>query len=147
MQIIKAGIEQVADIAPLFDRYRQFYECPADLELATRYIGERLANNESTIFLARDGQQSLGFVQLYRTFCSVQAVPILVLYDLFVEQSVRNSGLGAQLMNRAKEYAQQQGVGRIDLQTAHSNLAGQHLYEKLGYVKVLEDFHTYSLAL
>ena len=147
MNIIKASNEHVAHIAPLFDSYRQFYQCPADLQLATRYISERLANNESTIFLAQEGDKNLGFVQLYSTFCSVQAVPIFVLYDLFVEESARNSGLGAQLMNRAKDYAQQAGAGRIDLQTAHSNHAGQHLYEKLGYVKVMEDFHSYSLAL
>jgi len=33
------------------------------------------------------------------------------------------------------------------LLTAHSNKPGQHLYEKLGYIKVNEDFYAYSLYL
>ena len=36
---------------------------------------------------------------------------------------------------------------RSDLVTARSNLLGQHLYEKLGYVKAMEDFSTYLFVL
>ena len=38
------------------------------------------------------------------------------------------------------------GAKRIDLETAHDNAPGQHLYEKLGYER-LEGFFTYSLGL
>jgi ribosomal protein S18 acetylase RimI-like enzyme len=41
----------------------------------------------------------------------------------------------------------QSGAARIDLLTAKDNKAGQHLYEKLGYNKVNEDFFTYSLKV
>ena len=50
-------------------------------------------------------------------------------------------------MNKASGYAREEGASRIDLMTAFSNKPGQHLYEKLGYNKVLEDFYTYSLRL
>ena len=48
---------------------------------------------------------------------------------------------------RAAEHAKEQGASRIDLMTAFSNKPGQHLYEKLGYRRVLEDFYTYSLQV
>ena len=50
-------------------------------------------------------------------------------------------------MNRATEWARENGAARLDLSTAHSNSAGQHLYKKLGYKKVDEDFFSYSLAV
>lgn len=139
--------EHVAEIAVLFDLYRQFYECTPDLELAKDYIQARIENNESTIFIAQHGDSVVGFTQLYQSFCSVDAVKIFILYDLYVDQRVRNAGVGAQLMNRASEYAKQQGASRLELQTAISNKPGQHLYEKLGYKKTLEDFYCYALEV
>jgi len=145
MAIIKAELTHLTDVARLFDLYRQFYECPPDLALATSYIRERLEKNESDIFIAVDGETTCGFVQLYSSFCSVQAVKIYILYDLYVDAVFRQSGWGEQLMNRATQWARENGAARVDLLTAHSNTTGQQLYEKLGYKKALEDFHAYSL--
>ncbi|MFT5111088.1 MAG: ribosomal protein S18 acetylase RimI-like enzyme [Parasphingorhabdus sp.] len=147
MKIIRADVSHISDVAILFDLYRQFYECEADLELATNYIAERIKNNESVIHVAIDGNAICGFVQMYPTFCSVQAVKIFVLYDLFVEKNARKRGVGELLMNKASEYARANGAARMDLSTAFTNRAGQHLYEKLGYKKVLQDFYNYSLIL
>ena len=147
MRIILANIKHAGKIGQLFDLYRQFYQCDADLDLAIRYITERITHAESTIFVAVDRDTLVGFVQLYPTFCSVQAVKRFVLYDLFVDVKSRNRGTGAALMNQAAEHAKQEGAARLDLQTAFSNQVGQHLYEKLGYQKVTEEFYDYSLQL
>ncbi len=145
MNIVRAEERHIPEIGRLFDLYRQFYECDADLDAATNYIRERLGNEESVIFVAEDGDSLRGFTQLYPSFCSVELMKIMILYDLYVDAGVRNGGVGAQLMNRATEYAKEQGAGRLDLLTAKDNHPGQHLYEKLGYVKVNEEFFGYSL--
>jgi len=147
MEIIKANLQNLSDVARLFDLYRQFYDCPADPTLATRFIKERMENSESDIFLATDRNSACGFVQLYPSFCSVQAVKIYILYDLFVETEHRNSGLGERLMNQATEWARENNASRLDLLTANTNKAGKHLYEKLGYKRAQEDFHAYSLQV
>jgi len=147
MEIIKANLHNLSDVARLFDLYRQFYECPPDATLATRFIKERMENSESDIFLAIDGNSACGFVQLYPSFCSVQAVKIYILYDLYVETVYRNSGLGESLMNRATQWAKENNAVRLDLLTANTNKIGQHLYEKIGYKRVHDDFYAYSLAL
>ena len=147
MKIVKATKTHIPEVARLFDLYRQFYECDADIELASNYISERLENNESTIFIAIDDEKVCGFVQLYPSFCSVEAVRILILYDLYVDASGRNKGTGALLMNRASEYADEQGAARLDLLTGKDNYPGQHLYEKLGYEKANEEFYAYSLSI
>jgi len=147
MNIVKADLTNLGEVARLFDLYRQFYECPPDSELATRFIKERLENSESDIFLAVDGNTGCGFVQLYPSFCSVQAVRIYILYDLYVEADYRKSGWGESLMNRGTQWARENGAARLDLLTARTNTAGQHLYEKLGYKRVLDDFYSYSLDI
>ncbi len=147
MDIVKADRRHIAEVSRLFDLYRQFYECDADLELATGFITERIERNESDIFVAVSGDKAGGFVQLYSSFCSVDAVKIYILYDLYVDADCRKSGLGERLMNRATEWAKENGGARLDLLTAHDNVAGQHLYEKLGYKRDLEDFYAYSLRV
>ena len=145
--IRQAGPDDVDSVARLFDLYRQFYECEPDLPLARDYIGARLGNGESVIFLAESEGDALGFVQLYPSFCSVDAVPILILYDLYVDEALRRSGAGEALMNRATQHARETGAKRLDLLTAKDNLAGQSLYEKLGYERANEGFYAYSLEL
>jgi len=147
MEILRATKEHIPEVSRLFDLYRQFYECEPDIELATKFIADRLDNNESTIFVAAESGTLIGFVQLYPSFCSVEAIKIFILYDLYVDASARSSGAGAALMNKATEYAKSEGASRIDLMTAHGNVPGQHLYEKLGYKKEAEDFYNYSLRI
>lgn len=147
MLIFKANKEHIPEVAQLFDLYRQFYECESDIKLAEQYISERICKGESVIFLAEKDSKTLGFVQMYPSFCSVEAVKIFILYDLYVDDNARNLGVGALLMNKAREHAKAHSVSRIDLMTAFSNKAGQHLYEKLDYKKVNESFHGYSLQV
>jgi len=148
MKIIRADETHTDAIAELFDQYRQFYECESDIALAKQFVDERLRNRESTIFIAVDDKGiTRGFVQLYPSYCSIDAGKILILHDLFVSASLRNQGVGRQLMDKATEYARENDVIRIDLLTAKTNHPGQALYEKLGYEKTLEDFFAYSLTL
>ena len=55
-----ATMADLANIAPLFNAYRQFYEQADDLALATAFIQERLTNAESVIILALDDAQTGG---------------------------------------------------------------------------------------
>ena len=145
MDIMTATSAHVPQIARLFDLYRQFYDCAPDLELASAFVAERIGNRESTVFVALEGSEARGFVQLYPSFCSVDAVRILILYDLYVDSSARGKGVGEALMNRATEYARETGAARIDLLTGKDNLVGLNLYEKLGYYRSNEEFYSYSL--
>ncbi len=131
-----AILSDLPTIAQLFDAYRQFYEQPSDLALATAFISERMRRSESVILLAEnDQQEALGFCQLYPTFCSVEAKPILALYDLFVQPSARQLGVGKLLLQAAEQYARENGFARMDLTTAKSNYAAQSLYEATGWVR------------
>ena len=146
-RVRQAGLEDVDAIAPLFDSYRQFYEQPPDRGWATDFIRERLSRSESIILLATSTEdQALGFCQIYPSFCSVLALPIGVLYDLFIDPSARQSGAGRALMQAAEQFAQTAGWARLDLTTAKSNIQAQSLYESQGWVRDTL-FYAYSKEL
>jgi ribosomal protein S18 acetylase RimI-like enzyme len=141
-QIKRATITDVKHIAPLFDDYRVFYEQTSDIPLAERFLKERLANDESIIFYAiNETEETLGFVQLYPSFSSVSAKRLWILNDLFVTASARRSGVAKQLMNRAKDYAEESKAKGLFLETGANNKNGQALYESLGYQKLSEFFY------
>ena len=147
-RIVRASETHIPEISRLFDLYRQFYQCESDLELAIEFIDPRIRNSESTIFVALTAaDKGAGFVQLYPSFCSVEAVKIQILYDLYVDAEFRKQGLGRQLMEQATRYARESGAARLDLLTAKDNFPGQGLYESLGYVKTNENFISYSLSV
>jgi len=142
--IREAQTADVAALAGLFDLYRQFYGQQPDSPLARQFIGDRLARRESVILVAESGPAGLvGFCQLYPTFCSVEAQPIYVLYDLFVLPVARGSGVGRLLLQAAEARAARDGKARMDLSTARSNGPAQSLYESLGWVRD-DVFFTYS---
>ena len=147
MKIVQAELFHVPALSILFNQYRQFYNCEADLVLSEQFLRDRLERGESTIFLAQDGESTHGFVQLYPSFCSVEACPIYVLYDLYVVESARGHGIGEALLNRARSLAEEKGVKRLDLLTAKDNHSAQALYRKVGYKLANENFDAYSLHL
>lgn len=144
--IRRAHQNDLSSLATLFDSYRQFYECPSDLDAATNWIQRNMEAQRSVIFTADTGSELLGFTQLYPALCSVDLVEYYVLYDLYVLEHARRQGVARALMNAASEWAQEQGAARLDLETARDNRAGQALYRSLGY-SLDEVFLKFSLDL
>jgi ribosomal protein S18 acetylase RimI-like enzyme len=146
VEIRRATRSDVEAVAPLFDAYRQFYGRDSDLPLARRFLTDRLTNEESVVFLARDAAVPCGFTQLYPLFSSLRCRPVWILSDLFVAPTMRRGGVGRRLMEAAHAFARAHGAAAIELDTAHTNTAAQALYESLGYRHDLE-FRHYALTL
>jgi ribosomal protein S18 acetylase RimI-like enzyme len=133
-------------LAPLFDAYRQFYRQPSDPGRAAAFLQERLQRDESVIFLALEGEECAGFVQLYPSFWSVAACRSWILNDLFVAARFRGRGVGRALLERARSHAESTGALGMSLATQRSNRTAQRLYESLGWVRD-EEFLHYELEL
>lgn len=144
----RATLDDLDDLATLFDAYRVFYRQPSDPVRARAFIGERLRRDDSVIFIARDPASAvaLGFTQLYPAFSSVSARRIWILNDLFVAPDVRQRGVARALMERARSLAAETGALRLILETAEGNRPAQALYEALGYVRQSGTRH-YALEL
>lgn len=147
LTVSRAMLADLDALAPLFDGYRVFYGKPSDIAKARAFLEERLVNDESVIFLARDGDGSaLGFTQLYPCFSSVSARRLWILNDLFVSPNARRRGVARALLERAREHGLHTGVVRLTLQTAHDNAQAQALYESLGWVRQ-DGMYEYALEL
>ncbi len=146
MKIAQASFEDLDPVAELFDQYRVFYQQASNLSAAQQFLGERLRHQDSVIFLAWDGEITVGFTQLYPSFSSVSMGRIWILNDLFVAPSHRGQGIAKELMDAAEDYARQSGALRVGLSTQITNTSAQKLYESRGYVRDTEFYH-YDLSL
>ncbi len=146
MTVKQATLHDAAAIAVLFDAYRCYYEQAADLPAAEAFISKRLRNEESVIYVAMEGEQFIGFVQLYPFFTSIGMKRAWVLNDLYVLADHRNKGVGRALVTAAEQLAKATASGWVMLQTHHHNTNAQALYEKLGFQKDL-DYCYYYLSV
>ena len=146
--IRQATPQDLEAVAQLFDQYRQFYRRAADLAAARAFIGNRLQNGDSIIFVvqAEPGGAIVGFTQLYPVFASLSIGRAFILNDLFVGSGARGLGLGRLLLARAAEYGRDTGARYLELSTETTNAAAQRLYEKMGWVRETGFLH-YSLDL
>ena len=146
-KIIEAKESHIEQTGKLFDLYRQFYSYESNIKASTKYIEERIKNNESIIFIALNSEnEAVGFVQLYETFGSLDLGKIIILYDIYVKKDHRKNKIGRQLMIKSHDYAKSIKAKRIQLSTATNNFIGQSLYESLGYIKDT-DFYTYDFEI
>lgn len=147
LTVIEAGLEQLNQVAHLFDQYRQFYQQPPDIEGAYEFIKCRITQGESKLYLAQDeAKQALGFVQLYPTFSSVSMQRSWLLNDLFVAPQCRGSGVATALLNKAKSLGITSRAKELTLCTANDNHKAKSLYQSHHY-QMVTDFVFYKLKL
>lgn len=147
MSVTAVGVADLDALVPLFAGYLQFYQVPRSASEIHAFLLERLQRGDAQLFIARDEQgMAQGFTQLYPLQSSLALAPSWLLSDLFVLPSARRQGVGEALMNAARAYAEARGACGLQLETAKTNLAGQALYERLGYVRD-ELYLTYWLSL
>ncbi len=146
LEIEPATPADVGAIAPLFDAYRQFYNKPSNEEAARRFLFARLSKSESVLFYARQGGIVAGFVHLYPVFSSVNLSRQWILNDLFVIPEARKHGVGHELTERARRFAEETQADGLMLETAATNQPAQRLYERLGW-KRDDAFYRYFLAV
>jgi ribosomal protein S18 acetylase RimI-like enzyme len=147
VNIITATHDHLEQLVPLFDAYRQFYNQASDKDAARAFLSQRLLLRETVIFLALDGNNALGFTQLFPSFTSVGMKRLWILNDLYVVAHARGQRIGERLIERALQHAQHSGAKGVVLETSHSNVSGQKLYERMGFSLEDLEYRTYFKAV
>ena len=145
-RVRQATLLDLEQLAPLFDRYRQFYGRASDVAAAREFLLARFTNKESTLLIAHEDERPIGFTQLYPSFSSVSLARIFILNDLFVSEQARRNGVASALMSAAVKFASTLGAVRLSLSTAITNDAAQALYHSAGW-KRDDQFFVYHLAI
>lgn len=131
----QATINDLQTLVPLFDAYRQFYDKESDVEGAKEFLLERIANNESIIYLAFDeNEKAIGFVQLYPLFSSTRMKRFWMLNDLFVLPEFRGQGFSRELIDQAKKLCRKTDACAMLLETSVTNEIGNSLYPSAGFI-------------
>jgi ribosomal protein S18 acetylase RimI-like enzyme len=144
--IRRAGPADLDRLTPLFEAYRGFYRQAPDAERSRAFLAIRMAQGDSIILVADEGDRLAGFAQLYRCLSSLALAPMLVLNDLFVAPSARGRGTGAALLEASQSAARAAGVNKLTLSTSRTNDDAQRLYQSAGWALDIE-FVTYRLDL
>ena len=146
MKVLRASIDSIDVLVPLFDQYRQFYKQRSDIQEVRKFLINRLKNGDSVVYIAFGGpeNEAFGFVQLYPSFSSVALKPLWILNDLFVTPTARGQGVAETLLRRSMKHAEETHARGVVLETATDNTPARRLYEKLGW-KQEEDFLTYRI--
>jgi GNAT superfamily N-acetyltransferase len=124
----KATIQDLSQLAKLFDQYRVFYHKESDILSAENFLKERIEKQDSEIYVAESEGVLIGFVQLYPLFSSTRMKKYWLLNDLFVNENHRGKGFSKELIEAAKEVCKSSDACGILLETGKSNDIGNQLY-------------------
>lgn len=134
MNIRRAYRHDILQLTVLFEGYRTFYGMPHEPEKSERFLLDRIAGEESVIFVAEDEERKLrGFTQLYPLFSSVNLQRLWLLNDLFVMEEARGHGTAKLLIDSAKLFASENGSAGLMLETQKINEQANRLYLKQGF--------------
>lgn len=135
MQIRTASLNDIPQVADLFDQYRVWYKKESDLAGAIKFLTTRLQKEESIIFVAENEDQGLtGFTQLYPVFSSTRMKRLWLLNDLFVHPDYRGQGISKQLIAAAQEHCRATNGCGVLLETGIDNDIGNQLYPRTGFI-------------
>ncbi|WP_291120561.1 GNAT family N-acetyltransferase [Empedobacter sp. UBA7248] len=130
----QATINNLEELVPLFDSYRQFYNKKSDVKAAEEFLRARIINDESVIFLAyNEDEKAVGFVQLFPSFSSTRMKRFWILNDLFVSPKFRGKGFSRELIEEAKNLCRKTDACAMLLETSVTNDIGNSLYPSAGF--------------
>ncbi len=149
MRIIKATLEHLDLLTPLFVKYREFYgELPYP-DSSRIFLEKRLKRGESVIYLALpddDDGKLLGFCQLYPSFSSLSLKRVWILNDIYVAEDSRRMLVADHLMREARKMAKDTQAVRMRVSTSANNEVARKTYESIGFRKDTE-FENYVLPI
>lgn len=143
----KATIDDLSQLAQLFDEYRMFYHKTSDISGAEQFISERLENEDSEIFVVEEDGKLGGFVQLYPLFSSTRMKRYWLLNDLYVNSNSRGKGYSKVLIEEAKVLCRTSDSCGMYLETGKENMIGNQLYPSVDFKKYDEvNFYEWEVS-
>ena len=136
-RIRSACSTDLSNILTLIHRKAVFDGCPNSVTATPEKLEKTLFCSQplAHILLAETKDSSdppVGFASYHFTYSTFLAQPCLWLDDIFVESDRRNQGMGARLVHRLCQIAQQHDCGRIDWTVNINNDAGIRFYQRMG---------------
>ncbi len=136
MKIKKATLSDIPRLAPVFHEYRESsvsYKGDSCIEDSGQWLFDRISSNEAVIFVMAKETDIIGFATLYQGFSSISLQKYWIFNDLYIVPDCRGKGYAKLIISEIHKHADASHSKGVELETAHSNLFAQSLYESLGY--------------
>jgi ribosomal protein S18 acetylase RimI-like enzyme len=108
------------------------------------FLGTQLEKPNVAVLVADDDGEVVGYSYAGvegRDYMSLRG-PAGILYDVVVDPSRRNHGVGRQLVEAALGFLKNHGSTQVVLSTATHNDAAQHLFESVGFRRTMVEMTT-----
>lgn len=134
IEVAPVAAAEFERLLPLIAAYQRFYEVDEiDEERNRSFFRRFLAPSEDGMLIgAREGDRLAGYACLYWHFSSLQAQEIVLMNDLYVEETARGRGIGRALIEATAEIARGRGAPYFEWATAPDNHTAQRLYDSTG---------------
>ena len=100
----------------------------------TPYVAVAKSLEQNTILIERRNGRIVGFLR----YTIGKRKPVARLQQVYVDPKYRGQRIGSQLLTQFEEIATKQGMEKIRLKTAQTNLPAIRFYEKHGFTRVAE---------
>jgi GNAT superfamily N-acetyltransferase len=145
MEISEVTAQDLPELLALMRAYCDFYHStPSDqaLLVLSRALIED-PDREGVQFLARDGDDAVGFATLFWSWETNAGGRIGVMNDLFVGPRWRGGGAAEALIDACRDRCRRRGAVRLSWQTALDNHRAQAVYDRVGATR--QQWLDYSL--
>lgn len=142
MTIIPATEEHVPAVAAMLEDFFAFHAGlqPTFYRAAEEcggYPRAAIESDESTLFIALEGEEAIGFINLledltppYEVFVPYRHATVV---DLYVKPAHRERGVATALLARADDWARERGLSYLELNVLAENTGGVHFYMDSGF--------------
>lgn len=116
--------------------YRWLFEPPGeqppdwDPERAGRALAAATSSDRANVLVALDGDRIIGFCTAYLDLESVRFGRRCWVEDLAVDPERRSRGVGAALLDAARQWAWESGATHLELDTADAREDAQRFYDR-----------------
>lgn len=106
---------------------------PEQLEQCEQILNRFISDSLAYCYLAKQGQEYLGFIVLSWSFSISKGYPVLRIEALYSSSKHRKKGVGRKLMQYAIDLAISKKVTRLQLETDDDNVPARNLYKQFGF--------------
>ncbi len=135
MQVISATPSDIPELCRLLEvLFTQEAEFTPNQDAQERGLAAIIGNPEiGQIFVAREGENIIGMVNLLYTVSTALGGRVALLEDLVVAPDARGAGAGSRILEHAIQAARISGCRRITLLTDSANESAQRFYRRHGF--------------
>lgn len=115
-----------------------------DFQVFTAIFNENLSNPNNLYLIAENENEALGFISFHTQNLLHHCGRVGEIQEFFIHQNHRGKGVGRQLIEKIKKYAEEHKLKSIEVTTNRRRVENVLIYENLGFTLSHNKFTIYK---